>query len=1765
MNTQINSPIIKTKTFHIPINSENLTPKLSKRKNDLVLEHPLKKKIKKSNAFSPLQNVTAFQYRFNVNRDNINTSQCNTNTHKNIFSSANRTFFNQYSHSPSQPSTSNFTNSSHPNYLNNNQVRLNSYSSNFYLSSKHSKVNFNNLNKFTPKNLANKFDNSNLSSIQNNITCSTLISNQPVLLEKNFETSKDNDIGREINKFNSIQKCKCGSSTHRRTNHSQCPLNKNKNGLENGSEEIENVIDAALTNTDIIPSIDKPKYKLPKARTYLIARQKFNPSLISGKYVDRDSNSQNFGTIILPIRSIKCKFCEASLWIEEKSAGSLTNPLFGICCAKGRVSLPSQNPLPEPLFKLLTDSSADAENFRTNIRLYNKILSFTSINTNYDRNLMKATNGIYTYKINGPVIQRISNLKPDDPNHPSFSQIYIYDPEFQSKYRLGNFGSNIKINTLNELQQVLNNYNPYVKIYQQLGKRLRTDPTLNLNIMLKKSSFKDKRYNLPTTQEIAALISNEESQSIKNDLIIQSHDGLVKRLNEKHSYADPLHYVLMLPRGEQGWQYDTYPLKPSENKKNDIQDQDQNEDGNQVKQDFVSAMQYYAYQLHDRPNSNFNLFGRIYHQYIVEQYASKVESSRLNFLKFNQDTIRAELYQGLLDAVNSTDHVNLDNIGKKVVLPSSFTGSPRHMHELFQDAMSVVRALGKPDLFITMTCNPKWPVLKNNLLFQQSSNDRPDLIARYFRIKLKMLIKDLIENHVFGRTIGHIYVIEFQKRGLPHAHILLILHPEDKIKTVEQVNMTVSAEIPSESEFPVLHKIVKSCMIHGPCGSKYPNAPCMVDGKCSKNFPKEFNEETILGKNTYPIYKRSSNNPDNKWVIPYNPFLSNKFNCHINVEICNFVTAVKYLFKYVYKGHDKSLITINSDEQNQQFNKNDEIKENDEIQRFRDMRYLSAPECIWRLFHFNLNDQFPKTKRLPVHLPNKQTCFFKAGDDKEKINSISNETELTAFFKLNLELKNDKSISHKESAQKGGYLESNDQWQESIHEACLTITDIDELRKFFVIVIENCQPSDIRGLWEKFKNELSIDILYKYRKLKKNDDLSFDDKVYNTALYLINKILLSSPKSVQQLTDILKYDQNKVIDFDELKRLSIITKNALINEELEYDHTSLKSEYEENFKQLNFDQIKIFKKITERVEQNLVGDNLYFIDGPGGTGKTFLYNTIISYLRSKKKIVLSVASSGIAALLLPGGKTAHSRFKIPINFNSSSTCDISVQSELAELIRMADLIIWDEAPMMHKYAFESMDRTFRDLLKLRDSKFEEVYFGNKIMLFGGDFRQILPVIKKGNSAQIVNATLNKSDFWNDVNVMKLKINMRVLSKKGLDKEKAKKFAEFLLRVGEGREKKYKDHNGIDDLIELPEEMINYFDKEQLIKKIFPEIKSNSTSQNFIDSAILCPTNEEVDSINEIATKLLPGEMTEYYAQDSLVVDSDTASYPTEFLNSINPPGIPPFKLCLKINQPIILLRNIASNMGLCNGTRLIVKSLFKHLIEAEIAIGKLKVKKVFIPRVPLIPSDSGLPFDFKRTQFPVRPAFAISINKSQGQTLKKVGIYLEQPVFSHGQLYVALSRVSDFQDITITLPKGTKHTRNVVFHDEKVTDNNELIRKTHTFFEINENQQIDHDRNMEEVIKTIIQKKLKNDRARADELESKQKIKGLDAKVCSIDNKVLELDNKIINLANVTDSSHKETLKKQDDELNKQTDNFEAIKALILSLNSSGSNKKPIV
>ena len=209
----------------------------------------------------------------------------------------------------------------------------------------------------------------------------------------------------------------------------------------------------------------------------------------------------------------------------------------------------------------------------------------------------------------------------------------------------------------------------------------------------------------------------------------------------------------------------------------------------------------------------------------------------------------------------------------------------------------------------------------------------------------------------------------------------------------------------------------------------------------------------------------------------------------------------------------------------------------------------------------------------------------------------------------------------------------------------------------------------------------------------------------------------------------------------------------LIQEEKSYNITQLEKIILNDVPLLNADQRTIYNTVIQSVENN--ASECFFIDGPGGTGKTFLYNTILAKVRSHGEIALPVASSGIAALLIDGGRTAHSRLKIPIILNETSTCNISQGSKEAHLISMTKLFIWDEAPMVHKFAFEAVDRTFRDITQV------DKPFGGKIFVFGGDFCQILPVIPHATRADIVSASLSKSSIWKYLKVMRLTSNMRL--------------------------------------------------------------------------------------------------------------------------------------------------------------------------------------------------------------------------------------------------------------------------------------------------------------------------------------------------------------------------------------------------------------------
>ncbi|KAG3057540.1 hypothetical protein PI125_g25377 [Phytophthora idaei] len=199
-----------------------------------------------------------------------------------------------------------------------------------------------------------------------------------------------------------------------------------------------------------------------------------------------------------------------------------------------------------------------------------------------------------------------------------------------------------------------------------------------------------------------------------------------------------------------------------------------------------------------------------------------------------------------------------------------------------------------------MTCSPTWEEIMEKIPDGQTAQDRPDIVARVWQLKLGVELKDLDEG-VLGRVHARIYVVEFQKRGLPHAHILVILAEADKPRTRQIIDKMVSAELPDKEKNSQLCETATTCVIHGPRGAAYPNAVCMKDGKCTKGFPKPLSEVTKGNVAGHPVYRRRrraagvvlingkeyENGTINQWVVPYNPYLSQKYNCHINVEVCS--------------------------------------------------------------------------------------------------------------------------------------------------------------------------------------------------------------------------------------------------------------------------------------------------------------------------------------------------------------------------------------------------------------------------------------------------------------------------------------------------------------------------------------------------------------------------------------------------------------------------------------------------------------------------------------------------------------------------------------------------------------------------------------------------------------------------------------------------------------------------------------------------------------
>ncbi|KAE8244021.1 hypothetical protein A4X13_0g6849 [Tilletia indica] len=1408
-----------------------------------------------------------------------------------------------------------------------------------------------------------------------------------------------------------------------------------------------------------------------------------------------------------------CLHCDAYHFKAERSAGTLQRPIFGKCCSNGKVVLPNIFEAPAPLWNLYTGTHVQAQRFLSHIRIFNNAFAFVSMGARRDMSVAGHA-GVYTFKVQGQMYHQIGSLVPSTQSTPCFAQCYFVDTDAESELamRLSAAASPTHLETGAIIRKALNWVNPYASFLRHVRPELEGPLGSGQEIAIRMlqpdpvTGPDPRRYNRPTASEVAAVVVNLSSTSTAGrDIVITYNDGPLRRVNENHPSFLALRFPILNPYGHFGW-HQKIPLGDAPQTVFSADPEIHRaalEDSNVVGRGRggsrrVTLEQFHAFHLHLRPSFSTLLHARaLLQEYVVDAWIV-VEGDRLRFLRFNQATIRADLYNGVQDALmNGAD---LHQVGTRIILPSSFTGGPRFWQQKFHDAMALVRTFRRPDLFLTMTCSPKWPEIQAALNEGQKASDRPDIVARVFHLKLKHVINLLYREQVMGRADGYVYSVEFQKRGLPHAHILLFLADEDKLRTVDAIDRVVSAELPDPDIDPELHLAVVTHMVHGPCS---PSSLCMQDarmpGQCSKRYPRVLRETTDPEVNGYPEYRRRSNGPsveqriagrsprtiDSTWVVPYNPFLLKTMQCHLNVEVSTSIRAVKYLFKYIFKGPDSVIIAAGMDGG----------QDEDEIASYVDARYVSPCEAVCRLMAFPMQGIYPSVKALPIHLPDQHYIAFDPQDlqgTQARIDVDAEVTQLTGFFDLCRQRPLDtatltydqvptfyvwtqeKKWVRRQTAQKQvgrlyftprdnsdrfylrillcvvpspksfedlktvdgvihttfrsacaaqGLLADDQEWHLCLQEATL-IRSGAALRRLYCTIVVSERIDDRSRLYEAHQDALADDCAY----------LLHLQGVYNASP---DRCLSYSRHLLRQILHQLEPDRNAndfgvplpSAEFErDLERRPVQVLEELRNPEQATANATA------GYAQFTATQREVFDSLAAAVDDPDATSKLFFINGPGGCGKTFVENTLLARVRGQGRIALAVAASGIAALMLDGGRTAHNRFKIPFLLDGNSVCAVRAQSGDAQLLRQTSLVVWDEAPMQHRHCFEAVDRLFRDLHQ------NDLPFGGVMFVFSGDWHQTLPIIKNATAGETVSACFHQSALWQHVTVLHLTQNLRLLRTVAeMPAHEAfvqHQYADWVEGVSRGPS----DHRDCSE-IRIPDELrMNAETPRQLIDFVYGDAftTEDSAATYWRNRAILHARNADVDETNEYVLNSMEGQNRSLFSADLATTPQGDLlpGFASDHLANLRPAGLPPHHLQLKVGVPIMLLRNIDPHAGLCNGTRLIVRHVSRRVIEAEIITGSIAHQNtvVLIPRITVRSGEGVFPFTLCRRQFPVKLCFAMTINKSQGQTLQRVGIDVRYPCFGHGQLYVALSRASNATQVKVLLPLRNDFTSNVVLH-----------------------------------------------------------------------------------------------------------------------------------
>ncbi|KAL3115858.1 hypothetical protein niasHT_007158 [Heterodera trifolii] len=618
----------------------------------------------------------------------------------------------------------------------------------------------------------------------------------------------------------------------------------------------------------------------------------------------------------------------------------------------------------------------------------------------------------------------------------------------------------------------------------------------------------------------------------------------------------------------------------------------------------------------------------------------------------------------------------------------------------------------------------------------------------------------------------------------------------------------------------------------------------------------------------------------------------------------------------------------------------------------------------------------------------------------------------------------------------------------SMQEACSEMSNLKRLQHFFAMLIAHAHPSEPQKLFDQFLDEMNPPAAGAYPgAMQKSIALRAAEVMKNIEYFLNCMGTNSGDAGLSGLPE----------DYDFQRQANLLEEDNLLDDfyggDANQRRKSLQQIAVEQVEKLNADQMAAFDKISRAV-LNGGEQKLFFLEGAGGCGKTFFYNTLIKWCVAGKPMlsesdntvwgrdkdslrrsaVIAAASTGIAALLLIGGGTAHRHFYVPNDVSDETAPMLNFESAKAQILREADLIIIDEISMLSSKVLRYIDRLLRDVCAM------SLPFGGKVIVLSGDWRQLAPVVEHGTREDQVAESIKMDKLFKGFEKISLTINMRTAPGEH-------SLREWLKEIGSGQNKV-----GTNQLLIPPQLVLNNI--EEAIQFCFPEglfIDPLSNAEAIANNAVLCPTNNDVHYINEVALARMSGDAKDFPSIDEPLEPNDEfnnfrTDFNIEAVHNEMPSGMPPHKIVLKVGTPVMLIRNLDVTQGLCNGTRLQVMRMAEDNIFCRILTGP-RADAGHVIVLPRVQFEYGRGrhhrgLRFRRLQFPVRLCFAMTINKAQGQTLKRMALVLNgRQCFSHGQVYVAISRVTQMDGIRVLAPycqsgdDEDTYINNIVYHE----------------------------------------------------------------------------------------------------------------------------------